>query len=589
MALSLPLNCFLQYLCLVFLIPSCFPFTLEPATVNNYTEGFDLCLEFTELENGNVTLVSSDKGHQELHLSCLHGFFLEGKSVINCDNDLWTKPYCVHEGCEEPPMLANGEIRVEGYKDDQQYYAEGVVLEYQCMNGFHLSTLVKRRVCEKGRWTGQDPSCEPDGCSKPNLLVNGHFVPDYDISHYPVGSYVHFSCEIGFQLQGVPTVQCVGNGEWSHTLPQCLRVVQDEGLPCAPPPLGPHVVVTAVRGLQSANSAISGTTLEASCETGYRDQINPCVPSLLRCIDGNWQGHFANCVSVDSCMCPLNIPHATMLRASPRMGPGYPVGSRVAYSCHPDYQLVGNAILTCQQDGCWDPYIFPVCHPRHQATHIFDMNSGVWGDYVKLNTSLFLSMIAMASVSVIMLSVCLVILCRPNPAPTPPVNLTPPPATDPDRVALIAFADGVQNCGQSVLPSYEEAVRGSLGGVLNYRLHRPHWTTMLGGQRRGNRDNSRQTPSMRDSMGSTDTVTVSEVSTNVTVDTVSSHSGSQTASCHAICGSLASFDTSSVLNTDGVPLLEVNELEEVTSSSQGGRIVLDPDFKLQSDIASIHS
>lgn len=52
-------------------------------------------------------------------------------------------------------------------------------------------------------------------------------------------------------------------------------------------------------------------------------------------------------------------------------------------------------------------------------------------------------------------------------------------------------------------------------------------------------------------MGSTDTVTVSEVSTNVTVDTVSSHSGSQTASCHAICGSLASFDTSSIINTDG--------------------------------------
>lgn len=52
-------------------------------------------------------------------------------------------------------------------------------------------------------------------------------------------------------------------------------------------------------------------------------------------------------------------------------------------------------------------------------------------------------------------------------------------------------------------------------------------------------------------MGSTDTMTPSEVSTNVTLDTVSSHSGSQPASCRAICGSLASFDTSSVLNNEG--------------------------------------
>lgn len=55
-------------------------------------------------------------------------------------------------------------------------------------------------------------------------------------------------------------------------------------------------------------------------------------------------------------------------------------------------------------------------------------------------------------------------------------------------------------------------------------------------------------------MGSTDTMTNDSNSTNVTLDTVSSHSGSQTASCRAICGSLASFDTSSVINTEGKPL-----------------------------------
>jgi hypothetical protein len=46
---------------------------------------------------------------------------------------------------------------------------------------------------------------------------------------------------------------------------------------------------------------------------------------------------------------------------------------------------------------------------------------------------------------------------------------------------------------------------------------------------------------------------------------------SQTPSCRALAGSLASFDTSSIINTDGVPLLEENEIEtEGSNSSEPG-------------------
>lgn len=51
----------------------------------------------------------------------------------------------------------------------------------------------------------------------------------------------------------------------------------------------------------------------------------------------------------------------------------------------------------------------------------------------------------------------------------------------------------------------------------------------------------------------------------------------------------AFFQNSKRVIVLGVPLLEVNELEEVTTNSQGNGIVHDPDFKIQSDIASIHS
>lgn len=71
--------------------------------------------------------------------------------------------------------------------------------------------------------------------------------------------------------------------------------VTEVGISCPVPPLGPNVVVTAVRGMQGTNAALSGTTLEATCAPGHRDLISPCVPSLLRCVDGTWHGHFANC------------------------------------------------------------------------------------------------------------------------------------------------------------------------------------------------------------------------------------------------------------------------------------------------------
>jgi hypothetical protein len=46
-------------------------------------------------------------------------------------------------------------------------------------------------------------------------------------------------------------------------------------------------------------------------------------------------------------------------------------------------------------------------------------------------------------------------------------------------------------------------------------------------------------------------------------------STSQTPSCRALAGSLASFDTSSIHNTEGVPLLEENEFETEGSNSVG--------------------
>lgn len=56
-------------------------------------------------------------------------------------------------------MLANGEVKIEGFKEGE-IYAEGIVAVYQCIPGFQLNPLSsKRRICRGGQWTGSDVTC----------------------------------------------------------------------------------------------------------------------------------------------------------------------------------------------------------------------------------------------------------------------------------------------------------------------------------------------------------------------------------------------------------------------------------------------
>merc|ERR1719500_1557340 len=186
-----------------------------------------------------------------------------------------------------------------------------------------------------------------------------------------------------------------------------------------------------------------------------------------------------------------------------------------------------------------------------------------------------------------------------------------PNTSNGDRVALIAFADQ----DPVVLPSYEDALREDrmegrgprMMTASGYRQHHAaahrqrsrhhpgpetHLTGAAGkvysreqgptrsgggaGNRRrphepdavshsslgwsGRPQSGSNSASLRSgSVQSVETVGNSE-GTNTSNGTETS-GASQTPSCRALAGSLASFDTSSIVNTEGVPLLEENEFE----------------------------
>ena len=56
-------------------------------------------------------------------------------------------------------------------------------------------------------------------------LANGevHYaLTSTDVTYLRPGNVVHYSCNVGYTLEGADTATCLMNGNWSETVPSCL-------------------------------------------------------------------------------------------------------------------------------------------------------------------------------------------------------------------------------------------------------------------------------------------------------------------------------------------------------------------------------
>ncbi|XP_045480538.1 uncharacterized protein LOC123685028 isoform X1 [Harmonia axyridis] len=524
-------------------------------------------------------------------VECQEGYDLEGPSNIECVDGQWNhKPRCVPR-CLEPPPLGNGTRTISQPIDFQGLHPKGTLATYVCSEGFYLyPASSKLRVCEEGIWTGSDAKCFKyhnsfTGCMRPQEIMNGYYVFEKhgQLDPFDVGQRIHYSCREGYILDGSSVQQCLENGDWSPKIqPTCWKPTIDLDLSCGETPFVPHSSATVIKGTKNEYSAGPGTVVEISCQSTFhefdRRVVGTCRPSRLTCVGGRWIGELPVCGPSSGCPSPPSVDYASVAIISGFKNTiGFPPKTQVSYECVSDYILEGTGVLTCLEGGCWYPSMPPSCISATYDT-----------EYNPLNAFL-ISLVTGTVVLSSLLVICLLVIYRrkrqilreltiPPPAQGPDMGDHTILLHQPDRLALIAFADGMHGQRNS-LPTYDEAVRDrppnySSSGRLPPR---PHWQHITG-RRNRNSPNSdmlhngrhgsfvSHTPSTRsagDSMGSTDTVAISENSTNVTLDTVSSYSGSQAPSCRAHCGSLASFDTCSVIITEDVPLLEESELEEI--------------------------
>ncbi|XP_050692400.1 uncharacterized protein LOC126983611 isoform X2 [Eriocheir sinensis] len=515
------------------------------------------------------------------HLTCHHG---EWQGEV---------PQCVSQGCSAREPVMNGYyLEVTGSWDGQEYqeYPAGARIQFVCHTGYILRGP-DRFLCQKGGvWVPRKvvPQCEPSQqligaelCPVPpevphtlQKLVRGVVAVRGAVE----GTEVAYRCLPRYRNTLAPcithTLTCRA-GQWVGTSPECEPFNS-----CMPPQNIPHGTLS-----DSASSFPVQAQVYYQCVLGYK-LMGPSVSVCLYSPP------------------PPSPPHC--LSAPPQ----------VYYQCVSGYKLMGPSVVTCQEyTGCWTPRLPPVCQRLHQ----YSREEPVRGDSSILDIHTILVATTGSVIGILLIVLALILYQRavspklvrlrssgsggvvdipPAPHPRPASAPPPHPDHDPDRVALIAFPD------EGVPPTYEEAVRHRPailfepptaagtggGGAGRYTPHAPRSRThrvgvpgvvgvAVGGRRSRHRDNpdnisyqsigsARQSSSWSacDSLGSTDTVAAASDSTNVTVDTQSSggvstgSAPSQAPSCRALAGSLASFDTSSLVNNEGAPLLEEAEV-----------------------------
>ena len=345
---------------------------------------------------------------------CDPGFVLSVSSMLTCSehaNYTGERPKCVKIQCDPPEQVPNADIVGS---TDTLAMGYGDTIEYVCLPGFELHGNQHRRCSDRGTWSGQLPECRPITCLTPDPITNGLFNNTGDF-HY--GQRIVHSCNEGYVLEGSKIRKCELNRTWSGTEPKCRRVK------CSYPfvdfgyvDFGEVVEAYAYETVnhEEAQKYDYDAVVTILCETGFVLKGEPDVkctadetwrPALPMCerqmcsplniengmvshkddvfyeaivnisclegfrligntfvtcqSEGVWQKPLPECVLV-TCPAPVfRNGNVTVVR-SPNKGVGYPYGITLKFECGVGFQMSGDSLVTCQDDGQWSGQV-PRC------------------------------------------------------------------------------------------------------------------------------------------------------------------------------------------------------------------------------------
>ncbi|XP_063813347.1 sushi, von Willebrand factor type A, EGF and pentraxin domain-containing protein 1-like [Pseudophryne corroboree] len=273
---------------------------------------------------------------------CNDGYILFGNVTRYCSADgRWngTVPSC-NQTCPDPPQLKFATITNTVDSMKKHYFPEAFTIFYKCLSGYENQTLMPTSItCQSDyTWSEIKEFCVRVSCGSPGEVQNGNIIMVDD----KFQSKATFSCQDGYMLVGNTYRECMEDGRWSGSNPECKR-----SCPFPPVPVSAEIIE-----IPYIKYFPVGSYINYKCALGYR--YDPFLPPNIQCQDSFVWSEITPFCSKVTCGDPEQIRNGEVQIT------GNDYGSIAAYSCNNGYHLIGNSQRKCTADGVWDGTL-PVC------------------------------------------------------------------------------------------------------------------------------------------------------------------------------------------------------------------------------------
>ncbi|XP_034151708.1 complement decay-accelerating factor-like isoform X8 [Esox lucius] len=172
-----------------------------------------------EILNGHFEFPDGIEFGAIVHTKCDVGYNLVGSGNRTCKSQGWSGrvPICEVVMCGPPPKILNG----GPVTPPEEEYKYGDVVVYTCQKEFTMNGSSSISCSENGEFQPSPPTCIEVSCPTP--VVENGFRVEGGSPPYKHRSYVKYSCNSGYKMNGQASLTCEMNG-WSADFPSCIAI-----------------------------------------------------------------------------------------------------------------------------------------------------------------------------------------------------------------------------------------------------------------------------------------------------------------------------------------------------------------------------
>ena len=196
--------------------PTCQPVDCGNASIPEPTNGF---------RKGNLYTFG-----ETVLFGCDPGYFRNGSNTSVCQsNTSWSHspPLCLPVDCSDNDIDApmNGMRAVTSFTFGQN-------VTFMCNIGYFLVGSNSSNCLASGRWSSSSPTCQPVYCGNDSIPEPTNGTRSGNVFTY--GGRLTFTCDLGYNLTGAASSTCLATGQWSSRSPNCVPISCDGASVTAP-------------------------------------------------------------------------------------------------------------------------------------------------------------------------------------------------------------------------------------------------------------------------------------------------------------------------------------------------------------------